>query len=120
MFEKCSIDVLNWFDKDPTNDTENIQRCVTNNFNKKEDFLQSFNKKIVQQEMKNKISMKGGSNNGSGKKRKRWITLSIMSVTLLISIASAVVGYKYVMKTLNDNKLREALEGKDLLNFQKY
>ena len=62
--------------------------------------------------------MKGGSNNGSGKKRKRWITLSIMSVTLLISIASAVVGYKYVMKTLNDNKLREALEGKDLLNFQ--
>ena len=56
---QCAIDVLNWFEKSPVHDNggDNVQKCLTDNFQQKKGFLQSFNKKMEIQENRGKANI---------------------------------------------------------------
>ena len=52
---QCSIDVLNWFEKSPAQDTSgDVEKCLADNFKQKDGFLQSFNKRMEIQEKRGK------------------------------------------------------------------
>ena len=64
FYFQCSIDVLNWFEKSPAlvDSGDSVQRCLSDHFQQKEGFLQSFNKKMEVQEKR----QRGKSINGQG------------------------------------------------------
>ena len=40
-------------------------------------------------------------------------TLLLVTSGLLFAVVAGVLAYRHIVRTLNDNKLREALEGKE-------